>query len=118
MKNKLGEKMSDTELTVYLHERMKEYDAHLKEWADKYHSKIDILDNSLGFLVKVVEEYKQSSFSIKSSLIGVVFAIIVQVGGFLYLWGMQTQTVSGHEHRIEYLETIHPRSGAMMVNAK
>jgi nitrogen fixation-related uncharacterized protein len=49
--------------------------------------------------------------SIKVSLIGIVFAIIMQIGGFLYLWGMQskqleinTEAIAHHNVDIETLK--------------
>lgn len=100
--------MSDHDITAYCQEKFRQYDAHLAG-SVAFRDKVNMIDASLGFLVKAVESYKNSDFTIKMSLIGIVFAILVQIGGFIYLWGRLTQTVENTAQRVQVLEDMHPR---------
>lgn len=100
--------MGDHEITAYCQEKFRQYDAHLSE-SVPFRDKVSMIDASLGYLVKAVEAYKNSDFTIKMSLVGIVFAILVQIGGFIYLWGRLTQTVEITAQRVQVIEDMHPR---------
>jgi hypothetical protein len=58
-----------------------------------------------------VKAIMNSALTIKMSLAGVVVAILLQVGGFIYLWGGLNKTVEVNSGRLNTLEEIHPRLG-------
>jgi hypothetical protein len=61
-------------------------------------------DENLGRLNEFVDSIK----SIRTNLFGIVIAILLQVGGFLWLWGGLTTTVKADN---KYLwEQISPRT--------
>lgn len=98
--------MSDHEVSQYCKEKMRQYDEHLKE-SPVFRDKVTIIETSLGFLVKAVKSYQDSDFAIKTSLLGIIFAILCQIGGFIYLWGRLSQTVEITSNRVDVLESYH-----------
>ena len=51
-----------------------------------------------------VHEFMNSIKGVKASMIMVSFAILIQVGTFLYLWGGLSTTVGFHDKQIVKLE--------------
>lgn len=100
--------MTDHEIMTYCKEKFEQHNELLKEF--KIHSsKVSLIEGSLGYLVKTVDSVRASDWAVKSSLIGIVFAILVQIGGFLYLWGRLNYNVEENTRRIISIEEIHPR---------
>jgi hypothetical protein len=101
--------MSDHEVSQYCMEKFRQYDQHLAE-SVPFRDKVNMIDASLGYLVKAVDAFRGSDFTIKMSLIGIVFAIVVQIGGFVYLWGKMTQHVDDIDKRVVTIEQLFPRA--------
>jgi hypothetical protein len=47
--------------------------------------------------------------SIRNSMFGIVFAIVLQIGSFVYMWGQLTKIVEINSGRITAIEELHPR---------
>jgi len=101
--------VNDHEVSQYCMEKFRQYDQHLAE-SVPFRDKVNMIDASLGYLVKAVDAFRNSDFTIKMSLVGIVFAIIVQIGGFVYLWGRLTQNVETIEKRVCVIEQLFPRA--------
>lgn len=105
--------MGEHEINAYCQEKLRQFDEFKKSHeadSPKWKEKITIAEASLGYLVKALDAYKNSDLTIKMSLLGIVFAILCQIGGFIYLWGQLTQTVEITAQRVQVLEEMHPRS--------
>jgi hypothetical protein len=56
-------------------------------------------EETIGKFKEFIDNYK----GVKTTLFTVALAIILQVGGFLFLWGRIVEKVDAHEKSIDYL---------------
>lgn len=101
-------KMSDHELNEYCKEKQRQYDEHMKE-SQVFRDKMNIVEASLGWLTAKIDACRQADTAVKTSLVGIVLAILLQIGGFIYLWGHLNATVERHTEQINDLNNLFPR---------
>jgi len=100
--------MSDHEIAQYCQEKFRQYDEHLKE-SIPVRDSLKTMESCVGWLTKRLDAIENSALSIKLSLIGVVIAILMQIGGFIYLWGGLNKQVDTNNKRIAEIEELFPR---------
>jgi len=61
----------------------------------------------------LIEDHIQGSKGWRSAIVGIVFAIVIQVITFGYFYGRLTQMVEINTARLTYLEEVHPRVGVV-----
>jgi hypothetical protein len=100
--------MTDHEASAFCREKFRQYDQHIQD-SPAFRDKVTLMEGGIGWVVKTVESIQKSDLAIKTSLFGIVFAIIVQVCGFVYLWGRQEQTVARLVSDVKDLTVIYTR---------
>lgn len=84
--------MNDHEASAYCKEKFRQYDEHIKE-SPEFRDKVITIEGAIGWMVKTVEEIKAADKMTKTTLFTIAMAIVMQIGGFIYLWGGRAEVV-------------------------
>jgi len=90
--------MSEHEISEYCREKFRQFEEHLKD-TPAVRENVTMTCQAVGWLTKRLDAIEASSLSIKVSLVGVVLAIVMQVMGFVYLWGGLSKQVDINTQR-------------------
>jgi len=102
--------MSDHEINAYCQEKFRQFEEHQRD-TPAVRENVTMTCQAVGWLTKRLDAIEGASMSIKVSLFGIVVAILMQIGGFVYLWGQQTKTIERNSSDISELQGMFPRTG-------
>lgn len=67
------------------------------------------LDDKIGTSIKAIEKHISGGAAWRLSILGVAVSLLIQLGGFIYLFGQLNTRVTINTGRIDQIENLHPR---------